>query len=266
MKRYDEYSSVEELCEAYGIKSLSQFITEKDDVDNKADEKEAEEKAKKKYNKNKKKDTAVPDKVVKPEEYEVNYAEIPDKYNNIFKHIIVFTNDRDTKNNKTLKNIEDAVKRLKKDGAEVVPELHIFVAAKVDADDDVHEITLSDDKETFKISKESNLDTLVFARLGVQEEDNAEHAVKLLQDRGFLVLNPVAYSALACDKYESAVLFQKGDIPQPNFTLMTKEILYDEKLYSAAMKEVYPEWNDKDTDKNEELTFVTSSYSFSPTK
>ena len=256
MKRYDEYSSVEELCEAYGIKSLSQFITEKDDVDNKADEKEAEEKAKKKYNKNKKKDTAVPDKVVKPEEYEVNYAEFPDKYNNIFKHIIVFTNDRDTKNNKTLKNIEDAVKRLKKDGAEVVPELHVFVAAKVDADDDVHEITLSDDKETFKISKESNLDTLVFARLGVQEEDNAEHAVKLLQDRGFLVLNPVAYSALACDKYESAVLFQKGDIPQPNFTLMTKEILYDEKLYSAAMKEVYPEWNDEDTDKNEELTFV----------
>ena len=31
MKRYDEYSSVEELCEAYGIKSISQFITEKND-------------------------------------------------------------------------------------------------------------------------------------------------------------------------------------------------------------------------------------------
>lgn len=256
MKRYDEYSSVEELCEAYGIKSLSQYITEKDDLDNKADDQEDEEKAKKKYKKNMDKDTDEPEKVVKSEEYEVNYAEYPDKYNNIFKHIIVFTNDRDTKNNKTLKNIEDAVKRLKKDGADVIPELHVFVAAKVDADDNVHEITLSDDHGEFKISKESNLDTLVFARLGVQEEDNAEHAVKLLQDRGFLVLNPVSYSALACDKYESAVLFQKGEIPQPNFTLMTKEILYDEKLYSDAMKEVYPEWNDKDTDKNEELTFV----------
>lgn len=259
MKRYDEYGSVEELCEAYGIKSLSQYITEKDDLDNKADDvddQEDEEKAKKKYKKNKDKDTDKPEKVVKPEKYEVNYAEYPDKYNNIFKHIIVFTNDRDTKNNKTLKNIEDAVKRLKKDGADVIPELHVFVAAKVDADDNVHEITLADDHGEFKISKESNLDTLVFARLGVQEEDNAEHAVKLLQDRGFLVLNPVSYSALACDKYESAVLFQKGEIPQPNFTLMTKEILYDEKLYSDAMKEVYPEWNDKDTDKNEELTFV----------
>lgn len=256
MKRYDEYGSVEELCEAYGIKSLSQYITEKDDLDNKADDQEDEEKAKKKYKKNMDKDTDEPEKVVKSEEYEVNYAEYPDKYNNIFKHIIVFTNDRDTKNNKTLKNIEDAVKRLKKDGADVIPELHVFVAAKVDADDNVHEITLADDHGEFKISKESNLDTLVFARLGVQEEDNAEHAVKLLQDRGFLVLNPVSYSALACDKYESAVLFQKGEIPQPNFTLMTKEILYDEKLYSDAMKEVYPEWNDKDTDKNEELTFV----------
>ena len=48
MKRYDEYSSVEELCEAYGIKSLSQYITEKDDLDNKADDQEDEEKAKKK--------------------------------------------------------------------------------------------------------------------------------------------------------------------------------------------------------------------------
>lgn len=256
MKRYDEYTSVEELCEAYGIKPLSQFIVEKDDMDNKADEKEKEEKAKKKYIKNKNKDTDTPKKVVKKDKLEVNYAEYPNKYNNIFKHIIVFTNDRDTKNNKTLKNIEDAIKRLKKDGADIIPELHIFVAAKVDADDNVHEITLSDDKETFKITTESNLDTLVFSRLGVQEEDNAEHAVKLLQDRGFLVLNPVGYSALACDKYESAVLFKKGEIPQPNFTLMTKEILYDEKLYSEAMKEVYPEWNDTDTDKNEELTFV----------
>ena len=256
MKRYDEYTSVEELCEAYGITPLSQFIVEKDDMNNKADEKEKEEKAKKKYIKNKNKDTDTPKKVVNKDKLEVNYVEYPNKYNNIFKHIIVFTNDRDTKNNKTLKNIEDAIKRLKKDGADVIPELHIFVAAKVDADDNVHEITLSDDKETFKITTESNLDTLVFSRLGVQEEDNAEHAVKLLQDRGFLVLNPVGYSALACDKYESAVLFQKGEIPQPNFTLMTKEILYDEKLYSEAMKEVYPEWNDEDPDKNEELTFV----------
>jgi glutathione synthase/RimK-type ligase-like ATP-grasp enzyme len=252
-KLYNEYSSVEELYEAYGITPLSKFLTEADDKDNEAD---AEEKAEKELKEKTNKETEDPDKVAKPDEFEVIYAEYPKKYNNIFKHIIVFTNDRDTKNNKTLKNIEDAVKRLKKDKAEIIPELHVFVAAEIQADDDAHEIIISDGDEEFKITNESNLDTLVFARLGVQDEDNAEHIVKVLQDRGFLVLNPVQYSALACNKYDSAVLFKKGEIPQPNFTLMTKDILYDEKQYNEAMKEVYPEWNEKDSDKNEELTFV----------
>lgn len=252
-KLYNEYSSVDELYEAYGIKPLSKFLTEADDKDNEAD---AEEKAEKELKEKTNKETEDPDKVAKPDEFEVIYAEYPKKYNNIFKHIIVFTNDRDTKNNKTLKNIEDAVKRLKKDKAEIIPEIHVFVAAEIQADDDAHEIIISDGDEEFKITNESNLDTLVFARLGVQDEDNAEHIVKVLQDRGFLVLNPVQYSALACNKYDSAVLFKKGNIPQPNFTLMTKDILYDEKQYNEAMKEVYPEWNEKDSDKNEELTFV----------
>lgn len=254
MKRYDEFESVEELLEAYNIKSLSNFITE-DDKDNEADKKI--EKNNKNQVKKPKKDPDKPTKVVNKDELEVVYADIkPDKFNNIFKHIIVFTNDRDTKNNKTLKNIEDAVKRLKKDKADVIPELHVFVAAEIQADDDTHEIYISDGDEEFTITNESNIDTLVFARLGVQDEDNAEHIVKVLQDRGFLVLNPVQYSALACNKYDSAVLFKKGEIPQPNFTLMTKDILYDEKQYNDAMREVYPNWNDKDPDKNEELTFV----------
>ena len=254
MKRYDEYCSVEELYEAYNIKPLSTFLTEADDKDNKADE--VPEKAKKRYERDKK-NTDDPTKVMKTDDKrEVIYAEIPKKYNNIFKHIIVFTNDKDTKNNKTLKNIEDAVKRLKKDKAEIIPELHIFVAAEIQADDDAHEIIISDGDSKMKISKESNLDTLVFARLGVQDEDNAEHIVQVLQDRGFLVLNPVKYSALACNKYDSAVLFKKGNIPQPNFTLMTKDILYDEEQYNEAMREVYPDWNDNDPDKNEDFTFV----------
>lgn len=247
MRRYDEYESVEELFEAYNIKPLSSYITEEKNI----------EKVKKEYNNDNKKNSDEAEKVVNTDKLEVNYANIkPDKFNNIFKHIIVFTNNRDSKNNKTLKNIEDAIKRLKKDKAEVIPELHVFVAAKIHADDDVKEIYISDDTEEMTIKEESNLDTLVFARLGVQEEEEAEYAVQLLQDRGFLVLNPIKYSALACNKYDSAVLFSKGDIPQPNFTLMTKEILYNEELYNNAMREVYPKWNDKDSDKNEEFTFV----------
>ena len=61
---------------------------------------------------------------------------------------------------------------------------------------------------------------------------------------------------MACDKYDSAVLFQKGNIPQPRFTLMTKEILYDEKLYLESMQELYPKWSIEDTDKNKDFDVV----------
>lgn len=231
---YSRFNSVESLMRDEQVK---QMITEK------LQEKETEQEKIAKSSQNK-------------DKLEVVYANKITKYTNIFKHIVVFTNDRDPKNNKTLKNIYDAIENLKKDKCEIIPELHVFIAADIDADEDETKIVIDDGEEKFTIEKESNLDTLIFSRLGVQDEDECEHIVKVLQDRGFLVLNPVQYSALACNKYDSAVLFKKGEIPQPNFTLMTKEILYDEKLYNDSMREVYPEWNDKDPDKNEKLMFV----------
>ena len=242
MLKYSDFTSVQQLRDYYHIASP---ITE-----SRVDEVQREEKLT-----DKKADE--PSKVVKDDKLEVIYADQkPKEYHNIFKHIIVFTNDRDDKNNKTLKNIKEAIATLKKNKAEVIPELHVFVAAEMEADDREDEIKLTDGDESFTIHEQSNLDTLIFSRLGVQGEDQCEHIVKILQDRGFLVLNPVQYAALACDKYQSAILFQKGEIPQPNFCLMTKDILYDEKQYSEAMKSVYPEWDSKDSDKNENLTFV----------
>lgn len=242
MLKYSDFTSVQQLRDYYHIASP---ITE-----SRVDEVQKEEKLTSKK-------AGEPSKVVKDDKLEVIYADQkPKDYHNIFKHIIVFTNDRDDKNNKTLKNIKEAIATLKKNKAEIVPELHIFVAAEMEADDREDEIKLTDGDESFTIHEQSNLDTLIFSRLGVQGEDQCEHIVKLLQDRGFLVLNPVQYAALACDKYQSAILFQKGEIPQPNFCLMTKDILYDEKQYNEAMKSVYPEWDPKDSDKNENLTFV----------
>lgn len=203
------------------------------------------------------KDFDDPEKVINKDKLEVHYAEFNAKEcKNIFKHIIVFTNDSDSKNNKTLKNIEDAIEALKKSKCDIIPKLHVFVAANVISDDQSEDIIIEDDKEKFVIHEESNVDTLVFSRLGVQDEDQCEHIVKLLQDRGFLVLNPVQFSALACDKYQSAVLFEKGNIPQPRFALMTKEVLYDEKLYKEAMQRLYPKWDINDSDKNEDFMVV----------
>lgn len=241
---YSKITSVEELYQLINesngkiICNGKQYIFEKKDIlDNKKDGDE-------------------PDKIVKTDKLEVIYADKIKKYENIFKHIIIFTNDRDPKGNKTLKNIYDAVKNLKKDKCPIIPELHVFVAAEMEADEREEEIRISDGDEEFTINKESNLDTLVFSRLGVQGEDQCEHIVQLLQDRGFLVLNPVKFSALACDKYESAVLFEKGEIPQPRFALMTKDILYDEKQYKSAMQRLYPKWDIHDTDKNKDYDVV----------
>ena len=186
---------------------------------------------------------------------EVVYAEHKD-YKNIFKNIIVFTNNRDSDKNKTLKNIEDAIDNLKKAKCKIIPKLYTFVSDELTySTDDSGILTITDGDLTLDFTTISNVDTLVFSRLGVQGRDNCEHVVSLLQDRGFLVLNPVRYSELASNKYDTAVLLKKGEIPQPRFCSMTKSILYDEEQYLESMRDVYPEWS-KDPDKNEDFKLV----------
>lgn len=186
---------------------------------------------------------------------EVVYAEHKD-YKNIFKNIIVFTNNRDSDKNKTLKNIEEAIDNLKKAKCKVIPKLYTFVSDELTySTDDSGILTITDGDLTLDFTTISNVDTLVFSRLGVQGRDNCEHVVSLLQDRGFLVLNPVRYSELASNKYDTAVLLKKGEIPQPRFCSMTKSILYDEEQYLESMRDVYPEWS-KDPDKNEDFKLV----------
>ena len=186
---------------------------------------------------------------------EVVYAEHKD-YKNIFKNIIVFTNNRDSDKNKTLKNIEEAIDNLKKAKCKIIPKLYTFVSDELTySTDDSGILTITDGVLTLDFTTISNVDTLVFSRLGVQGRDNCEHVVSLLQDRGFLVLNPVRYSELASNKYDTAVLLKKGEIPQPRFCSMTKSILYDEEQYLESMRDVYPEWS-KDPDKNEDFKLV----------
>lgn len=193
---------------------------------------------------------------INADEPEVIYADLDQPLKNIFKHIIIFTGDKNPQTNKTLKNIYDAVDKLKKSADVVIPELHIFNCENVSMEENAHNIVITDGEETFTIKDISNIDTLIFSRLSVQNEEKCEHIVSALQDRGFLVLNPIEESAVACNKYETAVMLTKNDIPQPNYCLMTKDILYDKKLYKKAMTQVYPEWDVEDTDKNEKLPVV----------
>ena len=64
------------------------------------------------------------------DKFEVVYADLDKEITNIFEHIIIFTNDDDPKNNKTLKNIYDAVKAIK---SKPKPEIHVFIAEDMTA-------------------------------------------------------------------------------------------------------------------------------------
>ncbi len=237
---YSNIESVEQLnetlLESKCCKKCEKKEQEEETEAGKDDEKEAKEKSEKK------------------EHFEFEYAK--HNFDNCFKHIIVFTNNNDPKQNKTLKNIYDAVENLKKHKVNPIPQIHVFVAAEVAMDDDDNLLSISDGDEEYTLEEESNADTLVFARLGIQGENQCEHIVKLLQDRGFLVLNPVRYSEIACNKYETAQLLKRGEIPQPNFSLMTKDILYDKESYETALKDVYPEYDFENPDNNKDLDFV----------
>lgn len=239
---YRDFKSVDQLRAYYG---LSTPITESKEDDTEDSEK----------------DNAV-DKMGlkgegKPEDWgeEVIYTQNIKTYTNIFKKIIVLTNDRDPKGNKTLKNIYEAVDNLKKDKCPIIPEVFVFVADEtlVDEKED-GTIHIEDTKGKLDIKDESNCDTLVFSRLGVQNT-SCEQVTSVLQDRGFLVLNPIKYSKLASNKYDTAVLLQKGGVPQPRFALMTKDILYDQEAYENALKEIHPDYG-KSEDSDKELEYV----------
>ena len=133
MANYSDFNSVEELMEFYHLQPSNIVVEKKVELPG---EKKGE-------------DEDEPTKVVKTDKLEVIYADQKKTPTNIFKHIIVFTNDNDTKNNKTLKNIFDAVAVLKKAKCEIIPEVHVFVAADIDAEEDESRITITDGDESF---------------------------------------------------------------------------------------------------------------------
>ena len=135
MKRID-YSRFNTIDEVRAYYNLPEMVTEKK-VDLPGDKKGEDE------------DDAT--KVVNTDKLQVIYSDLKQDIKNIFKHIIIFTNDRDPKNNKTLKNIIDAIDAIKKAKCEIIPELHVFIAADIDATDDESEITITDGDEKFVI-------------------------------------------------------------------------------------------------------------------
>lgn len=108
------------------------------------------------------------------------------------KHLVVFTNERDPEKNPTIANIYNKVDALMKSKG-VAPEMHVFLASSVQYDDSGVELKISDDLHEFTFKDESKTDTLILSRLHVLGENNRNHVVRVLEDRGFSVINPTIY-------------------------------------------------------------------------
>ena len=164
-----------------------------------------------------------------------------------FKNILIFTNDRDPKTNKTLKNLEQAVKGK---GVNVYP----FVAEEIDYKATDTKIKFNDNLNKYTIDKQSNVDTIVITRLGAQNSDECIELIKELQDWGFFVLNPIQAAQKASNKYTSAVLMERYGIPQPKFTLLSaNDIAKGEESLNKKLKMIYKDLGeDEKADKKKE--------------
>ena len=168
-----------------------------------------------------------------------------DKY--FFKNILFFTNDRSAESNKTLKNLEKAVKGK---GVEIFP----FVAEEVDYKATDDKIEWRDNQNKYKVDEQSNVDTIVITRLGVQDSEECMELIKELQDWGFFVINPIQSAKKASNKYQSSVLMERYEIPQPRFTLVSKnDIAKGEESLNKKLKDIYPDiGKDEEADKKKE--------------
>lgn len=194
-----------------------------------------------------KKQSTTHEEIIKEDEDVKHDNKKSDKY--FFKNILFFTNDRDSKTNKTLKNLEQAVKGK---GVDIFP----FVAEEVDYKATDDHIEWHDNENKYKVDVQSNVDTIVITRLGVQDSEECMELVRELQDWGFFVINPVQYAKKASNKYTSSVLLERYEIPQPKFTLVSiNDIAKGEESLKKKLKDIYKDVG-KDEDKDKELEYV----------
>ena len=167
-----------------------------------------------------------------------------------FKNIILFTNERDPKKNKTLNNLLDAIK-----GKDI--NLITFVTDEVSykAEDDY--ITIKDSKTEYTIKEQSNADTIVIVRLGAQDDMECMEAIKELQNWGLFVINPINRGLVASNKYQSAVLMERYGIPQPRYALLSiDDVSEGMDSLSKKLQVIYPDLKSMSKEKQRECEYV----------
>lgn len=160
--------------------------------------------------------------------------------NYFFKNILFFTNNTNKEKNKTLNNLYDAVKY---SNVNVYP----FDINNIEYHTKNDKIYFNDTESDFIIDKQSNIDTIVICRLGVQDSEECIELVKELQAWGLFVLNPIQAAKKASNKYTTAVLLDRYNIPQPKFTLLNINDIKDElKSLNKKLKLIYDNIDEED--------------------
>ena len=175
------------------------------------------------------------------------YQNDEDEKDFFFRNILFFTNDKNFETNKTLKNLEKAIKGK---GVKLYP----FVAEEIDYKATDKKIKFHDNTNKFTVDVQSNVDTIVITRLGAQDSEECIELIKELQDWGFFVLNPIQAAQRASNKYTSAVIMERYNIPQPNFTLLSiNDIEKGEDSLNKKLKIIYKDLGENpDADKKKE--------------
>ena len=174
-----------------------------------------------------------------------------------FQNIIFFTNERDSVKNKTLKNLEDAIK-----GKNV--NLVVFAADEVTYKATKKSIEISDTKTSYSIKEQSNIDTICIVRLGAQDSEQCMQCVKEIQEWGIFTVNPIGAAKIASNKYETSVLLEKYGIPQPKFALLTatdiekgeESLINKLDIIYKGTKERFKSEDNKDREENERQKYV----------
>lgn len=167
-----------------------------------------------------------------------------------FKNIIMFTNERDENKNKTLKKFQEAIKN-----TDVV--LTPFIAEEINYKAYENKIVFSDDENKMTITDQSNVDTIIITRLGAQDSNACVELLKELQQWGFFILNPIDAAITASNKYETSILLERYDIPQPKFALlMKKDIENGMESLAKKLKLIYDDFSDGQNDKDQSRQFV----------
>lgn len=106
-------------------------------------------------------------------------------------------------------------------------------------------IIIKSENGTVKISKSNSEDTCVIVRKGYTD-DNIVVLLNLLIDSGILVINNPEAVEICSNKYKTAKLLTKYNIPQPNYILINSDDIHkkDNKEFEAKLKTIYNKLDD----------------------